>query len=453
MAVLAAAALWAASTAQASTAEKTAEKSVARVSAAGTPTTRSPGPAAAPAGGERTGGSPDAARSEGRWTAAWGTAVQRPTPGDDDNGPNWSMRGFADQSVRQVIRMTAGGSRLRVRLSNVYGTRPLAVAGAAVGRSAGTALVWPDSVRRLTFGGSSGTVIPPGREAVSDAVTLPTSALEKLAVTLRFARPTGPATFHRFTTATSYRAKGDHLTDPATDAYSESTNAWYHLAGIEVQGGAAPHETVVAFGDSLVDGVGATAGTDGRFTDKLAERLVAARRPVGVVNAGVAGSRLLNDSSCFGDRAAARFRRDVLDRPGVGAVIVHLGANDLGYPRLGGDCVRPNPRVTVRQLIAGHRALIQAAHARNIKVIGVTILPLKGALFPFWTPEIEKSRLAVNHWIRTGGAYDAVLDADRALADPADPSRPRPGYVFQDGLHPDDAGYHAIASAIDLDAL
>ncbi|WP_214416996.1 SGNH/GDSL hydrolase family protein [Sphaerisporangium fuscum] len=392
-------------------------------------------------------------RPDGPWVASWGAAMQRPTPGTEDNGPNWSMPGFADQSVRQVVRVTAGGSRLRIRLSNAYGTAPLRVTAATVGRSGGGALVWPDSMRRLAFGGAPGTVIPPGGEAVSDAVALPTSPLEKLAVTLRLNRPTGPATFHRFTTATSYRAKGDHLSGPGAEAYTESTGAWYYLAGVEVTGGAAPQGTVVAFGDSLVDGVGSTAGADARFTDKIAERLVTARRPVSVVNAGIAGSRLLNDSSCFGEKAGTRFRRDVLDRPGVSAVIVHLGANDIGYPQLDDACVRPNPRVTVRQLVAGYQSLIQAAHARGVKVIGVTIPPLRGALFPFWTPDVEKARGAVNQWIRTSGAYDAVLDADRAMADPAHPDRPRPGYVFHDGLHPDDAGYHAIASALDLDAL
>ncbi|MER6949583.1 SGNH/GDSL hydrolase family protein [Nonomuraea sp. NPDC000554] len=384
------------------------------------------------------------------WVATWGAAVQRPTPGTEDNGPNWSVGGFRDHTLRQVVRVTAAGSQARIRLSNLYGSKPLKIAGARLGRSAGGALVWPGSSRVLRFGGKPATEIPPGKEAVSDPVALTTSPLEKLAVTLRLSGATGPATFHRFTTATSYRAQGDHLSDQGADAFRQSTGAWYYLSGVEV---VADAPAVVAFGDSLVDGVGSSAGADVRFVDQIAERLVEAGSRAGTVNAGIAGSRLLNDSACFGDKAPDRFRRDVLDRPGVKAVVIHLGANDLGYPQVDGACTKPNPRVTVAQLIEGHQALIRAAHARGIKAIGVTIIPLKGALFPFWNEDVEKARTALNQWIRTGGGYDAVLDADRAVADPAAPDRPRPGYVFMDGLHPSDAGSHAIASALRLEDL
>lgn len=384
------------------------------------------------------------------WVATWGSALQRPTPGTEDNGPNWSVGGFRDHTLRQVIRVTAAGSRVRVRLSNLYGTKPLKLGGAQVGRSAGGALVWPGSSRVLRFGGKAWTEIPAGKEVVSDPVALTTSPLERLAVTVRLAEATGPATFHRFTGATSYRAAGDHLSDPAGGAFRESTGAWYYLSGVEV---AADASAVVAFGDSLIDGVGTSPGAEVRLVDQLAERLVAAGSPAAVVNAGIAGSRLLNDSSCYGDKAATRFRRDVLERPGVKAVVVHLGANDLGYPQVGGACTEPNPKVTARRLIEGHQALIKAAHARGLRAVGVTIVPLKGALFPFWNKEVEAARVALNQWIRTSGAYDAVLDADRAMSDPAAPAQPRPGYVFVDGLHPNDAGAHAIAAALDLSQL
>lgn len=388
------------------------------------------------------------------WTGAWGTAMQRSVAGSEDRGPNWSRQGFADQSVRQVVRVANGGSALRIRLSNSYGTTPLRITAATVGRSAGDAQVWPGTVRKVTFGGRRGATIAPGRDLVSDAEGLRTSPLEKLTVTLYFAGRTGPATFHRFTTATSYRAPGRRLSDPAGDPFKESTNAWYFLSGVEVSGAASPRRgTVVAFGDSLIDGTGATPGADHRFTDKLAERLAADRRPLDVVNAGIGGNRLLNDSPCYGDKATGRFRRDVLDRPGVRTVIIHLGANDIGAPKMADPCMGTAPHVTARQIIDAHKQLIRAAHARGVKAVGATILPMKGALFPVYSEQGEKVRAAVNHWIRAGGAYDAVLDVDRALADPADPTLPRPGYVFRDGLHPNEAGFHAIASAVDLDAL
>ncbi|MFC4503634.1 MULTISPECIES: SGNH/GDSL hydrolase family protein [Streptomyces] len=380
--------------------------------------------------------------------------MQRPVEDSEDRGPNWSQQGFADQSVRQVVRVATGGATLRIRLSNSYGTTPLRLTAATVGRSAGDAQVWPGTARKLTFGGTQGTTIAPGRDIVSDAEALSTSPLEKLTVTLYFADRTGPATFHRFTTATSYRASGRHLADSGGDAFKASTNAWYFLSGVEVSGAASPRRgTVVAFGDSLMDGTGAMPGADNRFTDKLAERLAAARRPLGVVNAGIGGNRILNDSPCYGDKATDRFRRDVLDRPGVRTVIIHLGANDIGAPETGDPCMGSAPRVTAHQIIGAHKELIRASHASGVKAVGATILPMKGALFPVYSEQGEKVRAAVNHWIRTSGAYDAVLDVDRALADPADPALPRHGYVFQDGLHPNEAGFHAIASAVNLNAL
>ncbi|MEU7045516.1 SGNH/GDSL hydrolase family protein [Streptomyces varsoviensis] len=385
--------------------------------------------------------------------------MQRPVAGNEDWGANWSREGFADQSVRQVVRVTGGGSQLRIRLSNAYGATPLRIAGASVGRSAGEAQVWPGSVRDVSFGGGRSATIKPGRDLVSDAVELRTSPLEKLTITLYFADPTGPATFHRYTTATSYRASGRHLGDSDPGAFKESTNAWYFLSGVEVSGvevsgaASAPRGTVVVFGDSLVDGTGATDGADDRFTDKLSERLIAARRPLDVVNAGIAGNRILNDSPCFGDKALDRFRRDVLDRPGVRSVIIHLGANDIGAPEMGDPCMGAAPRVSAAQIIDAHKKLIRAAHARGVKAVGATILPMKGALFPLYSERGEKVRNTVNHWIRTSGAYDSVLDSARALADPRDAALPRPGYVFRDGLHPDEAGAHAVASAVEIDQL
>lgn len=393
---------------------------------------------------------PSSAQSA-NWTQSWGTAMQRPIAGGEDEGPNWSVEGFGDQSLRQVVRLSTGGERIRIRLSNLYGTAPLPVAAAAVGRSAGGAKVWPDTTAPLTFGGARTATVPPGTDLVSDPVPLAAAPLEKLAITLRFAGNTGPATFHRFTTQPAYRASGDHLSDVGSDAYTQATDALYYLAGVEVTGGKAG--SVVAFGDSLVDGVGATGGADARLPDALAERLAAARHPLGVVNAGIGGNQLRHDSPCSGDRATARFARDVLDRPGVRSVIMHLGANDIRDSPGGGPCLGPEGPATAKQVIGAQRRLIRAARERGLKVVGTTIVPMKGSLFPMWTPQVEKERDAVNHWIRTSGEFDAVLDADRIMADPADPDRPRLAYVFEDGLHPNDAGYQALARGINLNAL
>ncbi|MFI0356543.1 GDSL-type esterase/lipase family protein [Actinomadura sp. 9N407] len=384
------------------------------------------------------------------WAGAWGTAVQPPL-----GGPNWSKSGFEDQTVRQVIRLSTGGAQVRIRLSNLYGTRPLHVDGATLGRSAGGGMVWPKTLRNLTFDEKASVVIPAGREAVSDSLALPTSPLERLTISLQLTERTGQATFHRHAMAPSYRAQGNHLSDQGADAFTQTSNSWYYLSGVEVAGApvARDRNTVVAFGDALVDGVGSTAGADRRFPDHLAERLAAAHRTLAVTNAGIGDARLLNDSDCGGEKGLTRFRRDVLDRPGVRSVIVSLGANDIGAVRSGEPCMRPNPPVSSEQLIAGHRALVRAARAEGVKAIGVTIPPMKGALVPYWSPEGEKVRQEVNHWIRTSGTYDSVADADHAMAAQADAQMPRSGYVYMDGAHPNDAGHLAIAGTVDLDAL
>jgi lysophospholipase L1-like esterase len=378
------------------------------------------------------------------WAGAWATAMVAANTEDIFGIPDWSQEGFADHSVRQVIRVSRGGWAVRIRLSNRYGTSPLRLSGATIGKAGTGASVRPGSLRRLRFGGSAATAVPVGREGISDPAPLLVAPLERLAVTLYFAGPTGPATYHTFATATTYRATGDHRYDPGAAAFAETSLAWYYLTGVEVAGGTVSRrDAVVAFGDSITDGPSSTLDADNRYPDELAERLVAAGRPLGVLNTGIGGNRVLTDSPCFGERATVRFQRDVLDRPRVHSVIVLEGINDIGASEADfGACFLPNPQVTAEQLIDGQRALIHAAHARGITAIGGTLTPIKGSFFD--SERGEAVRDAVNHWIRTGGEYDAVVDFDHALADPADPDRLRPAYDSGDGLHPNDAGMHAI---------
>ncbi|MFF2809080.1 SGNH/GDSL hydrolase family protein [Streptomyces sp. NPDC058000] len=396
-------------------------------------------------------GSAPAARPH--WTQTWGAAVQPPVDGDEDEPANWSKSGFRNHSVRQVVRVTASGSQVRLRLSNRYGTGPLKVDGAALARSAGGGVAWPGTTRRLTFGHTGTTVIPAGQETTSDPLPLATSPLEDLVITLRFAGRTGPATFHRVGLATSYRAAGDHLDDVLATAYTQSSRATYYLSGVDVLDSAGPaRSTVVAFGDSLTDGVGTTPDAHNRYLDDLAERLIAARRDRSVVNRGIAGNMLLTDSPCFGEKGTTRFRREVLDRPDVRTAILELGGNDIGVNWSRNPCLPPTRHpVTARQIADGYTSLVRAAHQHGIKVVGTTVIPLRG--YPGYSARAERLRTEVNHWIRTSGTFDTVVDLDRALADPAHPDHPRPGYVFMDGLHPDDAGSHALANAFGLDAL
>jgi lysophospholipase L1-like esterase len=353
--------------------------------------------------------------------------------------------GFTDQTVRQVVRISDGGPSVRIRLSNAYGTAPLHVTGATVARAGTGAAVQPNSLQRLTFAHSPSAVVPPGKEIVSDPALFGVRSLERVAVTLYFAAPTGPVTFHASSQATSFRAAGDHRSDPDATAFTETTHSWYLLSGLDVFAPSPRREAVVAFGDSITDGAFATIDADNRYPDELAERL---HGRLGVLNEGIGGNRILNDSTCFGERATARFTRDVLDRPDVRSVIILEGINDIGASAIDFECFLPNPQVTVEQLIAGHRELIARAHARGIKAIGATLLPFKGALY--FTPAGEQVRDALNTWIRTSGAYDAVVDLDRAMADPSDPDLMRPAYDSGDHLHPNDTGYHAMAEAVDL---
>jgi lysophospholipase L1-like esterase len=384
----------------------------------------------------------------GAWRGGWAASPQEPAA---PFAPNWSQQGFSNHTVRQVVRVSTGGTKARIELSNRYGTTPLRITGATVARTAEGGAVQPGSVRQLSFGKGRSVTVPAGGTAYSDGVPFKVRALESVTVTLYLARPTGPATFHHFSGATSYRAQGDHRSDVDGSAFKETSASWYYLSGVEVSGGHAPRrDGVVTFGDSITDGVGATTDTDNRYPDKLAERFAAAGQPRSVLNHGIGGNQVTNDTTWAGEKGIARFKKDVLSEPGVRTVIILEGINDIGGsgPSFPGG---PTPEASVNQLIEGHRSLIRQAHARGIKAIGATLTPIKGSFYD--TPVNEAKRDAFNEWVRTSGEYDAVVDFDRAVADPQDRDRILPTYDSGDHLHPGDAGYRAMAEALDLDTL
>ncbi|WP_189176960.1 SGNH/GDSL hydrolase family protein [Streptomyces lasiicapitis] len=391
------------------------------------------------------------------WQGAWAASPQAPT---EVFSPNWSHQGFARHTLRQVVRVSAGGTDARIELSNRYGKTPLRIAGASIARTdvrdgadvVKSAAVEAGSVRKLRFGGGSRDVtIPVGGKTYSDAVPFKVKAFESLTVTLYLEAPTGPTTFHMVSSATSFRAQGDHVLDRDGAAFAESSDSWYYLTGVEVAGGKPVRAgSVVTFGDSITDGVGSGVDKGNRYPDELAERFAAAGRPRGVLNHGIAGNQVTNDSNWAGEKGVVRFKKDVLSEPNVGTVIVLEGINDIGASAEGSPG-GPTPEVSARELVEGHRSLIRQAHAKGIKVVGATLTPIKGSFYD--SPANEAKREAVNHWIRTSGAYDAVVDLDRAVADPADRDRIAPAYDSGDGLHPSDAGYRAMAEAVDLDSL
>ncbi|MGW8331368.1 SGNH/GDSL hydrolase family protein [Streptomyces sp. NPDC055897] len=384
---------------------------------------------------------PSAARADA-WGAAWAASPQLPATGFT---PNWSQEGFSHQSVRQVVRVTESGDRIRIRLSNAYGTSPLVVTGATVARAGLGADVHPDSLRRLTFGGRTSVSIPAHGELRSDAAQLGLERLGSVAITLYFAGTTGPATFHAQGFADTYRAEGDHRADASGAAFTATSQSWYYLSGVEV-GGRARGDGIALFGDSITDGFGSTPGANRRYSDALAERT---GRPV--VNAGIGGNLVLNDSAWYGERATARFRRDVLDQPGVRTVVILEGLNDIGFSeaRKGPEpqpTYVPAPVVSSAELIAGYGELIRQAHREGLTVVGATLLPLKGS--DHWGAHAARVSDEVNAWIRHSGAFDAVVDFDKALASKADPDRLAPAYDSGDALHPNDAGYRVMARAL-----
>lgn len=417
------------------------------------PETSPPPPTRAASPGPALTAGPPAPAGPALWHGAWTAPVMRPSAAPWFE--TWAEQGFTDQSLRQTVRVHTGGTQVRIRLSNAYGSAPLHLTGASVGRTAGPAAVRPDTLRTLRFDGSTATTVPAGGRAVSDPVAQLTEPLDELTVTLYFAGPTGPATYHQLSMATTYRAAGDHHLDPAATAWTEAVRpaygSWYYLEGIETTGPHGLPRAVVTFGDSLTDGFGATVDGHDRYPDLLAERLLTAGRPRPVLNAGIGSNKLLTASPLGGDAGLARFTRDVLDQPRAGTVLVLIGINDIQLSddpaSSAGSHTRP---ITAQRLVDGHRALIRAAHRRGVRAVGATLTPYRGAAG--WTPAGEAIRGRVNQWIRTSGAYDAVVDFARAL-DPDGTGRIPDELHIGDHLHPNPAGYRAMAEAIDLAAL
>jgi lysophospholipase L1-like esterase len=388
-----------------------------------------------------------------RWVATWSSAPIAPgrTTIDAIFGRDHS-RAFENQTIRHVVHTSVGGKRVRIRLSNAFGFEPLRIGAAQVAVRRADASIFPSTNRRVTFSGQGSILVPAGAVAVSDSVDLDVPAAGDLAVSIFLPGPTEQATFHEVTQQTSYVTGAGNFVGAADLPGAEATTSTFYLTVVEVL----PSEsvgTLVAFGDSITQGGGSSLDENRSWPEVLSARLnpVPHRPRLSVVNQGVGCGRLLFD--ICGPGGAARFDRDVLAVTGVRHVIVALGLNDLMIPSilpLFGETDFAAETVSAADIITGLHQLTLRARARNLRVYGATITPNGSSTVPgAFTPEIEAKRQAVNRWIRTGGAFDAVIDFDAVVRDPADPTRML-ALLDDDGVHPNDAGHAAMANAINL---
>lgn len=356
----------------------------------------------------------------------WGASADR-TGGDLEN-----------ETVRNIVHTSVAGQNLRVSVSNVFGTKAVTFDDVFVGEIADGAAVKAGTNRQVTFSGSASITVPPGADVLSDPLPGDVPAGQTLAVSVHTSGDPGTTTGHNVANQVSYIApSGDHAAETAGTAFTDTTKHWYWVDGLVVD---EPQrvDTVATFGDSITDGNHSTTGANHRWPDFLARRMLDQPVPhqFGVMNEGISGNKVLVDGS--GVSAQARFDRDVLAQPGVKTVVVLEGINDI----------RHRTATKPQDLISAYKQLIARAHADGVCIVGATLTPWEGG--SLYSEDRNEIRMAVNDWIRHSGTFDAVVDFDKVTRDPDHPARFLPAYDSGDHLHPGDAGYQAMAAAVNL---
>jgi len=396
-----------------------------------------------------------AAAQRNGWIATWAASPQSAAPNTKQ-----PLLNIEDQTVRERVRVSIGGTQISIHLSNEYGSTPILIGSVTVGVPNDAASVRPSSIQSVTFGGHNSVSIPAGAPVLSDPVAFPVTSGAEISISLYFPKRVATPTLHALALKRAVVSqRGDHTHAEKIEAGVASQSSI--LVSAVLVPAQPSQRLVVAFGDSITDGDGSTVDADHNWPSDLIRRL--GRTPesskVAVVNEGIAGNRLLNDCfmanvGCFGISALARFDQDALALPGVTHIVLLEGINDIGFPgaKLGdGYLADPSDERTSEDLIFAYRQLISRAHAHGVKLIGATITPFEGVDVPgYYSESKEAVRQTVNKWIRSRGTFDGVIDFDVVLRDPHHPSRLLPRFASEDRLHPNDAGYKAMADAIDL---
>lgn len=382
---------------------------------------------------------------ETRWVGSWASA-QAPVDVHDAL-PTTALK---DVTLRQVVRTSVGGSRVRIRVSNAFGTAPLSIAGMNIARalSPSSSRIDPSTIHNVAFAAARDVIVPAGAEYVSDAVDMRVPAFATLAISMHFPEVPRLQTGHPGSRATSYASAGDQLSATELEG-ATAVDHWYYLSEIDVEP-TGPSGAIAVLGDSITDGHGVVTNTNGRWTDVLAERLNRSPLPrsLSVLNDGIGGNRVLDDG--IGPNAAARFERDVIARSDVKYLIILEGVNDLGVLTRDAPVSAAGHDALVQRMLTAYAQLVARAHEHGIEVIGATIMPYAGSGYYHPGAANEADRQAINAWIRTPRHFDAVIDFDRLMADPARPNYLAKEYDSGDGLHPSIAGYRAMGEAVPL---
>lgn len=373
----------------------------------------------------------------GRQVGTWCTSPQSPAP------EGISREGFSEQTLRQIVRTSVGGDGLRIRFANTFRDEPVTLGPVTVAIRDEGATILPSSRREVTFGDRSAVIVPPRAKVYSDPVNLNVEPGQDLAVSTYVPEgSSGPTTWHRGAFTTSYIADGPHTGEIGDEAFTDTTESWFFLEAIDVVN---PDATgaIVALGDSITDGFGSTVDANSTYPHHLARRINESDVRKSVLNAGIGGNEVVGSDPGGGKSVLARLDRDVLSQTGVTDVVFLEGLNDIGHA-----FEDPTTELTAERLIGGMKQVAGRVHARGARVFAGTLTPFKR--YTYYSDRGEETRQQVNAWIRDTDVFDGVIDFDEAVRDPDDPQRLRPEYDSGDNIHPNDAGYEAMAETVDI---